>query len=104
MTDNSWLSAIPLISLVLLLVFLYETKSRQQPHIEPPQIDAPAAPKRASIALLCTFVCAVGTIWLVPWAAALPGTGASGLLPGVLFVAFLSIGVFCALRDVDAQR
>ena len=104
MTDNGWLSAIPLTGLVLLLVLLYEVLVRRQRKIKSSHVVPSAAPTRVPVALLCAFTCSIGAILLVPWAAALPLTNAPGLLPGTLFIAFLTIGVLYALRDLDAPE
>ena len=102
MTDGSWLSAIPLTGLVLLLVLLYEGLARKQ---SKPSHAAPSTmPTRVPIAMLSAFVCSIGTVLLIPWAAALPLTNAPGLLLGTLFIAFLTVGVLYALRDVDAPE
>jgi NADH:ubiquinone oxidoreductase subunit 3 (subunit A) len=101
MTGNGWLSAIPFTGLVLLLVLLYETLVRKQRKARPSHVDTHAVPVKVSVALLCAFVCSVGAILLIPWATALPLRGARGLLPGILVIAFLTIGVLYALKDVD---
>jgi hypothetical protein len=102
MTDHGWLSAIPLVCLVLLLVLLYEILVRKQRKARPSHPAPPSVPAKVSVALLCAFACSVGAILLVPWAAALPLTGTPGLLPGILVIAFLTIGVLYALKDIDA--
>jgi hypothetical protein len=48
--------------------------------------------------LLCAFLCAVGAIWLLPWAAVLPSMRAPGLVSGMPFIALLSVGMLYALK------
>jgi len=101
MTGNGWLPTVSLAGLILLLVLLEIAVRKNAQEDELSRPPPPAMRARRSVGLLCTFACAVGAIWLIPWAAFLPLTDASGLLPGILFVAFLLIGVLYALRDMD---
>jgi hypothetical protein len=99
MSDTGWLSAVPLIGLVLLLVLLEEVATRKNAREDrAPHMPTPTAWPKLVIVLACT----AGAAWLVPWAAFLPLTDTSGLLPGVLFTAMLSIGVLYALRDLES--
>ena len=101
MTGNSWLPTVSLAGLALLFVLLEIAVRRNVQEDELSRPPPPAMRARRSVGLLCTFACAVGAVWLIPWAAFLPLTDASGLLPGMLFIVFLSIGVLYALRDMD---
>lgn len=101
MTGNSWLPTVSLAGLILLLVLLEIAVRKNVQEDELSRPSPPALWARRSVGLLCTLACTVSAIWLIPWAAFLPLTDASGLLPGILFIAFLSIGVLYALRDIE---
>ena len=51
-------------------------------------------PPRLALILLGTLICSVGLINLIPWITLLPGTPFRDLLPGIIFIALLTIGAF----------
>jgi hypothetical protein len=100
MDDHGWLPTVVPIGLVLILVLLGRMLRKSTQEDTTSHAFAPATRARRSIGLLCTFACAVGAIWLVPWATFLPLTDISGLLPGIVFIVLLSMGVLGALQDL----
>jgi hypothetical protein len=97
----------PLLALLTCAVFLiglaWGTSSRRTFNAAR-DTQAPSTPRLAPgmltkifPALLCAFLCGVGAAWLFPWAAILPSMRLPGLLPGVWFLALLSIAAIYAL-------
>jgi hypothetical protein len=67
----------------------------------PPSATFPDLPNRMpasrQIPLVGAFLCGVGAILLIPWAAQLPLAGAASLLLGSLFVLVLAVAMLYAL-------
>lgn len=53
---------------------------------------------RLWLAMFCAFVCALGALWLFPWAAHLPIAEPWGLLSGLGFVALVAVSIRYAHR------
>lgn len=87
-----------LIGSILLLVWTSERRSRRpvtsqqttHPHLAPP------VSTETLIHILCTCLCGLGVMWLIPWAAILPVTGGSGWIPGLATAGMLIVAAFYA--------
>ena len=101
MPGRNWLLPALLVGLaVLALSWELVSRRRSRGGASAIPLPPPATQNKVLIRLLCAFLCAVGAIGLIPWAAFLPTSEPSGLLPGLLILALLSIGALYALRNV----
>ena len=96
MTDRDGFALLLLACGVLLGTIAWEILVRRAPLQTQDRQDRSSSLSARVPALLCAFLCAIGAILILPWAAFLPSAQGEWL-PGVLFVALISVGAWVAL-------